>query len=291
MASGSRICPQCGRLTAVEDRTCFSCGQRMPGPLTQSAIGLFSSFSADGVAATKLLALMCLVVYALCLVSDGGFSVSTLISGAFQPSTLLRFGVLVGDLARTEPWRVLSAVFMHFGLLHIGLNLLSLVSLGRGLEPHFGSARFVILYVLTGILGFVASQWWYGASPPTAGASGAIFGLVGASVGVLWARRSPDWRRALVNNLVYAAILSFMWPVNTAAHMGGFVAGVICGALFEREPQPRKRDGLMRTLALLCLLASVGSVVLSARSPVWRQQRQAEAERAERAERGGLDSE
>src|SRR5262249_15690072 len=124
-----------------------------------------------------------------------------------------------------------------------------------------------------------------------AGASGAIFGLIGAFVGVLWARRNPNWKRTLVNNLAYALILSFMLPVNTAAHLGGFLAGVAVGALFEKERQPRRRDGLMRAVAGLCLLASVGSVVLSARSPVWREQRQREARAAEEAERQHLESE
>ena len=68
-----------------------------------------------------------------------------------------------------------------------------------------------ILYVLTGILGFVASQWWYSNKPPTftAGASGAIFGLIGAFVGLLWARQNPNWKRTLVNYLGYALILGF----------------------------------------------------------------------------------
>jgi rhomboid protease GluP len=291
MAHGSRVCPACGRLNAADDTTCSNCKKRMPGPVEQSLGGWLGHLAADGFPMTKLLAFMCFVVYAGCMLSEGAFSFSVAVSGAFKPSTLLRFGVLVGDLGVQEPWRLLSAVFLHLGLLHIGMNMLSLVNLGRSLEPHFGSARFLILYVVTGILGFAASQWWYGYSPPTAGASGAIFGLIGAFVGVLWARKNPNWMRALFNYLAYAAILSFMLPVNTAAHVGGFLAGVVVGALFEKEPQPRRRDGVMRAVAGLCLMACVGSFVLSARSPVWKQQRQAEEKRAERAERLRLNSE
>jgi rhomboid protease GluP len=176
---------------------------------------------------------------------------------------------------------VLSACFVHFGLLHIGLNMMSLVGLGRSLEPHFGSARFLVLYIATGILGFVATVLWWDFYPSpvvrvTAGASGAIFGLVGAFVGVLMARRSPNWKRVLVNNLIYCAILGFVLPANNAAHLGGFVAGIALGALFEREKQPQRRAGLMRALSAVCLLASVTSVVLCARSPIWKIVRQAE---------------
>jgi membrane associated rhomboid family serine protease len=291
MAHGSRVCPQCGRLNAAEDKTCYNCGKRLPGPLASSALGFLTNFSADGLPATKLIAAICIVVYGLMMLSEGSFRFDVAVSGAFKLSTLLRFGVLVQELAWHEPWRLLAAVYMHFGLLHIGVNMFSLISLGRTLEPHFGSARFFILYTLTGLLGFTVSQWWYGSSPPTAGASGAIFGLVGAVVGVLLARRDPRWRRSLVNYLVYAVILSLMLPVNTAAHIGGFFAGIVVGALFEREKQPHRRAGMMLAVAGVCLLASVGSVVLSATSPVWKQVRRAELARDEEAQRTRLDSE
>lgn len=286
MGQGSRICPHCGGLNGIDEKTCYRCGKGMPGPLASSARGLFGGFSADGLPATKLITLLCLVVYALCVMSQGGFRFDLSIAGAFRTSTLLRFGVLYSDLAYSEPWRLLASVFIHLGLLHIGLNLMSLVSLGRSLEPHFGSARFTILYTLTGIFGFVASQWWYGEHTYTAGASGAIFGLVGAFVGVLFARKNPTWKRALLNNVIYAGILGFVLPANTAAHIGGFVAGVVLGALLERERNPRRRDGLMGALAGLCLLASLASIALSARSPIWK-----EAKRFEEAARNRPDSE
>lgn len=279
MASGSRVCAQCGALNSIDEKVCYRCGKRMAGPLASSAQGFLGDFSADGVPVTKLLALMCIVVYALMVISDGGFKFQLGLSGAFTRSTLLRFGVIYGDLVYREPWRLLASVFIHLGLLHIGLNMMSLVSLGRTLEPHFRSARFLILYVVTGILGFVVSQWWYGMSSYTAGASGAIFGLSGAFVGILAARRDPTWKRQLTNQLIYCAILSFALPANTAAHIGGFLSGVIVGALFEREKQPRRRDGVMRAIAALCLLACVASLVLSARSPIWKSVRQFEQER------------
>jgi rhomboid protease GluP len=285
MPQGSRVCTKCGRLNAAEDKVCYNCGQRLPGPVARSALGFLADFSEDGLPVTKIVAGLCIVVYVLSLISDRGFDIGGLLSGPGALSALLRFGILYKGLAWAEPWRFLSAVFMHFGLLHIGMNLLSLVNLGRTLEPHFGSARFAILYVVAGVLGFVGSQVWYEhfsayqTSPPTAGASGAIFGLLGAFIGVLWARRHPNWGRMLVNYLVYAAILGWVFPANNAAHISGFAVGVVVGALFEREPNPRRRDGLMRVLAGICLLCCALSVVLSASSPVWKQVR--EYERAE----------
>lgn len=287
MAQGSRVCTKCGRLNAAEDKACYNCGQRLPGAAERSALGFLTNFSEDGLPATKLIAGMCIVVYVLSLTGDRGFDIGGLLSGPQLRSTQIRFGILIADLAWSEPWRLLSAVFVHFGLLHIGMNLLSLVNLGRTLEPHFGSARFTILYVVAGVLGFVGSQVWYerfsvyGTSPPTAGASGAIFGLLGAFIGVLWARRHPNWGRMLVNYLVYAAILGWVFPANNAAHISGFAVGIVVGALFEREPNPRRRDGLMRVLGGICLVCCALSVVLSASSPVWKQVREHERARAE----------
>lgn len=278
MAEGSRICPHCGALNAIDDATCHRCGKGMTRPLASSK-GALTSFSADGMPATKFIIGLCLLVYALCVMSDGGFKFDLSLAGAFRASTLLRFGVLYSELVYAEPWRLLSSVFVHLGILHIGLNLMSLVSLGRSLEPHFGSARFMLLYVLCGIFGFVVSQWWYGRMTFTAGASGAIFGLVGAFVGVLLARRDPNWKRALVNNVIYAAILGLVLPANTAAHIGGFACGVALGALLERERHPRSRDRLMNALAGLCVLASIASIALSTQSPLWKAVRQDEGAR------------
>jgi rhomboid protease GluP len=289
MGQGSRICPHCGGLNGIDEKTCYRCGKGLPGPLASSARGLFSGFAADGLPATKAIALICLAVYALAVASQGGFKFDLSLTGAFRVSTLLRFGVLYPGIAAGEPWRLLASVFVHLGLLHIGLNMMSLVSLGRSLEPHFGSARFVLLYTATGLGGFLVSElWdrWYGSAAITAGASGAIFGLVGAFVGVLFARKNPSWKRALVNNLIYAGILGFVLPANNAAHLGGFAIGIVVGALLERERNPRRRDGLMGALAGLCLLASIASIVLSARSPVWK-----EAKQFEEAARNRADSE
>ncbi|HYQ18059.1 MAG TPA: zinc ribbon domain-containing protein, partial [Polyangiaceae bacterium] len=116
MAHGSRVCPQCGRLNAAEDSTCFNCGKRLLGPVGTSAAGFWSDFSADGLPATKLLAGFCILVYGLMMVAEGTFRFQVAFFGDFRLSTLLRFGVLYRDLAWREPWRLLAAVSMHFGL-------------------------------------------------------------------------------------------------------------------------------------------------------------------------------
>ncbi|RYZ02907.1 MAG: rhomboid family intramembrane serine protease [Myxococcales bacterium] len=286
MASGSRVCPNCGKLNSVEDSSCFYCKKRFPGPVQASLGGFWGDFSADGAPGTKLVALICLVVYALLMVSDGPFRLELSVAGSFKLSSLLRFGVLFADLVYAEPWRLLSAVFLHLGLFHIAMNLFGLVGLGREVERRYGTARFLVLFTITGVLGFAVSQWWYerlyGSSPPTAGASGALFGLLGAEIGRMWGTRDPAWKRQLVNYLLGALIWHFAMPaMNTAAHLGGFFVGVLLARLFEWEKRPELRAVPLRILAAICVLASVGSLVLSARSPVWKQARALEIARGE----------
>ena len=296
MAHGSRVCPSCGRINSVDDKACFHCGKALPGPLASSALGFLSDFSADGLPATKLIFGICALVFALCMASDalgGGSASSGFGLMGFRPSTILRFGALLGPpIIELEPWRVLSAVFLHGSGLHIVMNMLSLMNLGRTLEPHFRSARFLLLYLLSGALGFCATVGWQGERAFSVGASGAIFGLLGAFIGALVIRRNPGWQRVFMSNLIMAFALAFFVPnVDNSAHAGGFVAGFVLGILLELERQPRKRDRLVTGLAAIGVVAVIASIALSASSPVWKAQRHAEEARAERAERSRLESE
>jgi len=291
MAHGSRVCPACGRLNSADDKACYSCGKRMPGPLATSVAGVFGDFSEDGLPATKLLMGACILVYALCLVSDGVAAVLSrghglMDFGSFTNSTLLRVGALWGRFIDQEPWRVLSAVFAHGSLLHIAMNMLSLVRLGGSLEPHFRSARFLLLYLISGAVGFVCTIWMRGGSAFSVGASGGIFGLLGAFIGALIVRRNPGWQQVFFSNLIMAAALAFYVPnVDNSAHAGGFVTGLVLGILLELERQPRKRDRLVTGLAVAGGVAVVASIILSARSPVWKAYRSLEQAQEERAER------
>lgn len=288
MAAGSRTCPHCGRLNAADDNTCFYCKKRIPGALEGGLLEYVREFSADGLAGTKLMAGICILLYGVCMMSDGARSGAGEggllglpgISG-FSGSTLLRFGMLHGALLASEPWRLLSAVFLHGSLLHIFFNMSSLVWLGINLERHVRTARFLVLYVFSGLLGFVASWWWNDGGIASVGASGAVFGLVGGCVAWLLVRRDPMWHRLLISNLIVAVALAFIaqganFRVDHAAHLGGFVAGFVIGLALELERQPMRRDRVFAIFAGVCVLASVASLVLSARSPVWKPLREAE---------------
>jgi hypothetical protein len=131
VTSGSQICARCGKLNSREDARCFQCGARLPGGWGAAGRG-WGSLLARPDAATTLFVVLSVVVYgALWLSGVGAW-------GAVHPIAALRWGALAGPLGSLEPWRYLSAMFVHFGLMHFGFNTLTLHQLGRELEGAVG---------------------------------------------------------------------------------------------------------------------------------------------------------
>jgi membrane associated rhomboid family serine protease len=270
----ARVCPYCRELNSVSEKRCFRCGRRLPGPLSDKALGFVRELLGAEAPVTRIILFLELLVFGLCVVVDPGVF-HNLLTGTFKRSTLLRFGALAGPLGELEPWRYLSAVFVHMGVLHVVMNLWMFVDLGRNLERGLGGARLALIFLVTGVLGFVVSALWYAPTQPfTAGASGGVFGQIGALVGVLWARGDPEWKGTFMRYLAYAVLLSLaIGGINTAAHLGGFAAGIGLGYLFGWERGRLRLEWPLRILAAAGLLAVVVSVGLSMRSEVWQGMR------------------
>jgi rhomboid protease GluP len=193
--------------------------------------------------------------------------------GGVQQLEAVRWGALAGSLGPLEPWRYLSAMFVHFGLLHVGFNTLTLYQLGRGLEDGVGWARFVVVFIGTGVAGFLASELWYTRMPLTGGISGGIFGLLGAAVGWRYAQGDPEWKRLAITGVGYAVAMALLpgVMVNHAAHGGGLVAGAGLGWAMYRLGQGRRVDRAANLLGALLILASFASIGLSVTSPLVRR--------------------
>jgi membrane associated rhomboid family serine protease len=267
MKPGSLTCARCGALNARSASNCYRCGARL---------GAASSWLRQQVSGrwlvTRALVVFCLCVFALGMALDHRLPVApeTGWGAPFRASTLLRLGLLIPALVPEEPWRVLSAVFLHFSALHLLMNLWGLFALGRILEDRFGAARSLLVFGIAGIGGFVVSDFWYGLTSgiPTAGASGGIFGQLGALIGVELASRRPGWKDMLWQNVAYALVLGLVFRVNTAAHLGGFGLGFGLGYVFEKERVRTWTTRILSVLAVLFALASVASIVLCFRSPI-----------------------
>jgi membrane associated rhomboid family serine protease len=267
-------------LNGADEPTCHSCGRPLPGPTARAGASIVRQVFGAELFMTRFFTGLCLVVFALGTLGSGGFP--PIFGSYFAASELLRWGAIGFDLGRIEPWRYLAAVFVHLNLVHLALNMLSLVYLGRMLEQQVGGARLALLFVVTGIAGFIVSDLWHsylGAPWITAGASGSLFGMMGAFIGWLYARRDPEWKNVLLRFAVYAVAFAFAFPVNNAAHLGGFVAGFPIGFLLQRERRPERRQRVFAILAAICVIASLASIVLSATSPIWKVRKAIELER------------
>lgn len=181
-----------------------------------------------------------------------GFGVE-IATGAWRDGEKLALlGAIVPPLIDAgEYWRLFTAMFLHGDgtirgdLLHLGMNLFALFQLGSLYEVMFGTRRFVIVYFVTGLAASVTS--YLHAAGSSVGASGAIFGILGAFIFSVW--RSPRWRheraaRSIVKQLLFwiAAnlIIGASIPqIDLAAHIGGLIAGLILGAVLpHRMPPP-----------------------------------------------------
>ena len=133
-------------------------------------------------------------------------------------------------------WRLFSQMFVHFGLIHLVMNMYALFYIGRYLEPLLGSARFGIYYLIAGVFSGVVSLWWHlGVDPIAAGASGAVFGMFGVFLALLSTNLISNAARIpLIKNIAtyvaYNLVYGLMHAnIDNAAHIGGCFAGLILG--------------------------------------------------------------
>jgi len=199
-----------------------------------------------------------------------------------DPRIELRLGAMLADpsLVLSEPFRLLSAVFVHFGVLHFAMNAYAYVDLARVAEGLLGRGRFAVTYVLAGSAGFLATvltSMVTGDQPSlTAGASGAIFGLMGVILGSLAARRDPRWKSFAMRAVFYSVLFGFAVNasgtgilVNNSAHLGGLAAGVVAGLFAKRPFSPVSAATRAANIAGgVAFAASVAAIALAWRSPL-----------------------
>lgn len=184
-------------------------------------------------------------------------------------SSLVDVGASFGPLVVAgERWRILTCTFLHAGVLHLAFNLFVFWQAGRFAERVFGNVAFAALYLLSGVGGELASLAW-NPMVVSVGASGAVFGVYGAVLAFVILHRGvlPEaflhaQRRSLVSFLGYNVVFGLaVRSINLAAHLGGFLVGVVGGALLVRDLRS-PREGFGRRMGFMVGLA-VGLGVLS----------------------------
>lgn len=268
---GSVLCTSCGVLVGVNDDTCYNCGRRNPSlwgfaPALR-ALGADLGFFPFVIGA-------CVLVFGLTLVaSQGNIGMRGMFS-MLSPSTraLFLFGasgsVPVFGIGRW--WTVLSAAWLHAGLLHIFFNMWVLRQMGPSTAELYGPGRTVIIYTAGAIAGFTLSSVagaYFPAIPFlrgsdfTVGASASIAGLIGAIM--YYSRRSgSSMARSYAMNYILAMVIYalFLPGIDNYAHAGGFVGGYAAGMMLD-PLKPERVDHI--AIAVVCLAASVLSIVWS----------------------------
>lgn len=296
--SSTVACKACGALNGADFDDCIRCGGPLrdaepadkatrrvaaprrrgfrTGPGTEP---LFGRWPAEQLPAAKLLLFINLMVYTahgLHVLLGSGGSFQGFVSGGI-PLDAFRYGAFPPaalQLLEIEPWRLASACWVHFGIVHIVMNMVGLIHLGRVAEPAIGSVRFIIAYVVSGVLGFAVTVVWVmfvpSAGGMTAGASGAIFGMLGLVLGFLWRRKDTRFKSLLVQTLIYVVIFAFIPQINNSAHVGGMLVGAVFGALFA-PGAPKPSLPWQRIVAALLMLASLAAIVAARLSPLYDQ--------------------
>ena len=178
----------------------------------------------------------------------------------------------------SQPWRILASNYVHIGIIHIFFNMWCLWNLGGLAEQIFDRWTYLLVYTASGIAGSLASLWWH-PQGIGAGASGAIFGLAGGLIAVLYLGKLPIAKaalkptlRSLVMFAAYNLFFGLVPGIDNAAHLGGLAAGLALGAVLAasvtQPPEVRARRRNYVLIGTTVLLLAGYSYVKQKSGPV-----------------------
>jgi membrane associated rhomboid family serine protease len=271
-----KTCPSCGHPADASEQTCTHCGAHMGGRMTHRARRAAALlWGADTPIVTSALAITLVAIYAITIVWDHKVGVS---SPPMMPSpiALWRFGSETSlDIQDGQWWRLVTCTFLHVHLLHLFFNVSSLWSVGVYLEDILGKAKTLALYMLLAVASTAFSFWWHtrdGGIGNSAGASGAICGLIGVAIGFSLRHRNAarHLRSHYVGWAVWILLLAFSgWNIDNAGHIGGLVPGIALGLVVRRRSvTTRRAHQLWTAAAILGIALVVTTFVLMAQSPL-----------------------
>jgi rhomboid protease GluP len=279
-------CERCDALNGAGFDRCIRCGAAL-SPLARSADRLRGGVDPEHLLATKailVLTFLAFVVQTLMRMRRGEELHAILLpENSFSAREMLQFemarqGALrpTASAVGAEPWRLLSAMFVHRDVLHLLLNMMVFRSVARDAEPMLGSARLILVYLATGAAGFAASIAAATLSHANApglmlGASGACFGVMGLVLGYLLRRRSPQLTRFAVRVVLVSVLLTFAIGqirfgvlTNHVSHFAGLAVGFVFGIFYASSSPRRSRSEMgVNLIAAIGLVACVISLVLA----------------------------
>jgi membrane associated rhomboid family serine protease len=238
-------CSECGRPICTECMTMAPVGIRCPehsgrpqGVQRMTKGVRRASFEGAGAKVTRALIGLNIAVYIAELAQGSGVNATK--GSIYQNGALIANGAEVGNtlvgvpkgidfpglvgVAHGDWWRVLTAAFLHYGPFHLLLNMLALYWFGTALEQRIGSGRFLAIYIVSGLAGS-AGALIAAPTEPTVGASGAIFGILGAGL-VLEQQRDYVFGGSALGVIVINLVFTFSIPnISIGGHIGGLIGG------------------------------------------------------------------
>ncbi len=254
----SILCPRCRMLVSVQTSRCLHCGMARPGAWWKN--NALTRGLHNAVTLVRMLLAVNIGMYVLSLLlapmsSDASFNPLTLLSPGTQSLLLLGATGTIPIDGLQRWWTLVSANYLHGGILHLAFNMMALRQLGPFVAEEYGVSRLISLYTLTGIIGFGVS--YLAGIRFTIGASAAICGLIGATL-YYGKSRGGAYGRTIYRQVGSWAIAIFVFGlvvpgINNWGHGGGMAAGVLLGFLLGYQEQ--RRESLLHTLlANACLV-------------------------------------
>ena len=263
-----KLCPVCGALVGINATRCHECGASLRfslAALSKQLSGLFGDNEAPVTTVLLIANILMFGVTYLAMISEGSAGGLSILWG-IRGEVVYRLGASFGPaiFGLHEWWRLVTAMFLHGGLIHIGFNMMALMQFGPALEELYGSARYLFLYVATGIFGFIVSA---ALGNYSLGASGALLGLVGAML-ALTSKRGGAFMRDLRSRLITSVAILFLLGfsgvgIDNYAHGGGLALGFVLGKIFvDRKPMNIKEIRTAHALGWLAGIVVIASFVL-----------------------------
>ena len=258
------ICPDCMRPASVGFQ-CPECVKEGSRTTRSGRTAYGGKRSANAALTSQVLIGLNVAVWVAILVT--GWQRSPLVDRlALLPQGALFRGanggvVHLAGVTDGAPWLLLTSMFAHVAIWHIAFNMLALYALGPGLEAAIGRTRFLLLYFLSGLASGATVLWLSGVHSQTLGASGAIFGLMGALL-VIAVKVGGDVRGILtwigVNFVITFVFASF---ISWQGHLGGFVSGVLIGAVIVYAPREHRVAVQAAGISAVAVLIVVATLI------------------------------
>jgi len=282
------LCRNCGAITGAGETSCHVCG----APVGDAAVQQQAQprYDPETVRFARAILTRPATFTFVFLAANVFVFLLMYMSGGTENFEVLRaYGAKFNSLINAgEWWRLVTPVFIHIGWLHLFVNMYSLFILGPYVERLYGSARFVFFWIMTGIAGVAASYFassvggqpgffgrflFRGGDGPSAGASGALFGLVGVLFvfGIKFRHELPEgFKRAfgmgMLPTILLNLVIGYTIPfIDNAAHLGGFLAGAVL-ALFVGYKRPGQKPSVafawhaLQIVALVVVVVGFGEV-------------------------------